>query len=229
MIHSMLQAATRRLSPHFVVWNLFDLRTSYISRRLIMKHFKYFTLVVAATIALAACSPATTPTVQPQPTTAPIIAPTAEPTASGPNTGLQTRPQADAWANAPQAALMARGALVQQLGVDPDTIMLVSADQIDWPDACLGIQTPGLMCAQVITPGYKVVLGANGNQYEFHTNADGSNVKQVNPSSSSDLKPGGTMLTRQQAEVWANAPEAALLARGALMQKLSVDPDLIQL
>ncbi len=186
-----------------------------------MKTSKYLTIVLAITLLIAACSPAVTPTAQSQPT--------AVPTASGPNTGLQTRPEANAWANAPQAALAARAMLVAQLSVDPDTIVLVSADQIDWPDACLGVQLPGKMCAQVLTSGYKVVLSAKGNQYEFHTNADGRVVLQADQSSSGVVKPGGMMLTKQQAEAWANAPQAALLARGDLMLKLSVDPDTIQL
>jgi hypothetical protein len=206
-----------------------------------MQTYKYLTIVLAITLLIAACSPAATPTALPTarpvsqptavPTTMPTVAtspiPTAEPTATGPNTGLQTRPVANAWANAPQAALAARAMLVAKLAVDPDTIVLVSADQIDWPDACLGVQTPGKMCAQVITPGYKVVLSANGNQYEFHTNADGSSIVQAYQSSSGAIKPGGMMLTQQQAQMWANAPQAALLARGDLKLKLHVDPDTI--
>ncbi len=204
-----------------------------------MKTYQYLTVVLAITLLIAACSPAATPIVQPTtkpvsqptaiPTTVPTLAPTAEPTASGPNTGLQTRPQAAAWANAPQAALAARAMLVAKLAVDPDAIVLVSAEQIDWPDACLGVQTPGKMCAQVITPGYKVVLSAQGNQYEFHTNADGSSILQAAQPSSGVIKPGGMMLTQQQAQIWASAPQAALLARGDLMQRLHVDPDTIGL
>lgn len=136
-----------------------------------MKTYQYLTIVLAITLLIAACSPAATPTAQPQPTTVP--------TASGPNTGLQTRPEANAWANAPQAALAARGDLMLKLSVDPDTIVLVSTDQIDWPDACLGIQLPGKMCAQVLTSGYKIVLGANGQEYEYHTNKTGTNIQLV--------------------------------------------------
>ncbi len=33
------------------------------------------------------------------------------------------------------------------------------------------------MCAQVITPGHIMVLEANGMQYEFHTDANGSRVQ----------------------------------------------------
>jgi len=90
-----------------------------------------------------------------------------------------TQPQADAWENAPAPALSARADLAQRLNVDPDTIELVSVEHVDWPDACMGIETPGVMCAQVITPGYKVVLEAGGQQYEYHTNESGSVVRLV--------------------------------------------------
>ena len=65
------------------------------------------------------------------------------------------------------------------MNVDPSTIVVVSEEQVDWPDACMGIETPGVMCAQVITPGYKIVLEANGKQYEYHTNESGSVVRLV--------------------------------------------------
>jgi hypothetical protein len=188
-----------------------------------MKHFKLLSLLVIAGMLLAACASAATPVA---PTPQPTTVPTSEPTPGG---GLTTKPQNDQWAAAPAAALAARGMLVEQLNIDPDTITLISVEQVDWPDACLGVQTPGLACAQVITPGYKVILGANGDQYEFHTNLDGSGVKEVDSSTSGDVKPGGGLVTRPQAEKWATAPEAALSARQLLVQRLHVDVDTIGL
>ncbi len=90
-----------------------------------------------------------------------------------------TKPPADAWKNAPTAALQARADLAQRLSIDPDTIQLISVEHVYWPDGCMGIQTPGVACAMVITPGYKVVLEAGGQQYEYHTNESGSAVRLV--------------------------------------------------
>jgi hypothetical protein len=67
-------------------------------------------------------------------------------------------------------------ALAEKLQVDAGAIEVVSIEEVEWPDSCLGVQDPNTMCAQVITPGYTVVLSANGQQYEYHTNADGSSV-----------------------------------------------------
>jgi hypothetical protein len=48
-------------------------------------------------------------------------------------------------------------------------IEIVSVEPVDWPDACLGLAGPDEACAQVITPGLRVVLSARGRQYEYHT------------------------------------------------------------
>ncbi len=130
-----------------------------------MKLKMLMVVVLTATI-LSACGAPSSP-----------LSPNPQPTAVTPGGGLITKPEADKWANAPQAALNARKMLVDQLKVDPDTIGLVSVEKVDWPDACLGVQTPGIACAQIITPGYKVVLEAAGKQYEFHTNESGDGVK----------------------------------------------------
>ncbi len=133
--------------------------------------------------ALTACgAPATAPafptaSAKPNVTPPPSVLPTLPPSPLQPGSGLVTKPQADQWQNAPQAALNARADLAKRLQIDPDTIQLISVEEVDWPDACMGIQQPGVMCAQVITTGYKVVLEANGQQYEYHTNESGSVVR----------------------------------------------------
>jgi hypothetical protein len=49
-------------------------------------------------------------------------------------------------------------------------IGIVSVEPLDWPDACLGLPGPDEACAQVITPGLRVILSAAGRAYEYHTN-----------------------------------------------------------
>jgi hypothetical protein len=67
--------------------------------------------------------------------------------------------------------------LASALGVAETDIKLVSAQIVEWPDSCLGVAAPGVACSQVVTPGYLLVLEVNGQQYEYHTNGDGSVVK----------------------------------------------------
>jgi hypothetical protein len=67
-------------------------------------------------------------------------------------------------------------ALASRLGVDPGTIALVSVEPTDWPDASLGCPAPDTMYAQVVTPGFLVVLDAQGTTYQYHTDATGQQV-----------------------------------------------------
>ena len=68
-------------------------------------------------------------------------------------------------------------ALSENLGLPADKITLVSTEAVDWPDGCLGIVDEGLVCAQVITPGFRVILEANGRQVEYRTNEDGTQLR----------------------------------------------------
>ncbi len=51
---------------------------------------------------------------------------------------------------------------------------------VDWPNACLGVDTPGIACAQVITPGFIVFLSGADGDYEFHTDTNGNAVFVAN-------------------------------------------------
>jgi len=66
--------------------------------------------------------------------------------------------------------------LAQRLDLDPAQISVIAVEAIDWPDACLGIHLPERMCAMVVTPGYKIILEAQGKQYEFHTDKTGATI-----------------------------------------------------
>jgi hypothetical protein len=70
-----------------------------------------------------------------------------------------------------------REELARQLGLDSLVIQLVETTPVDWPDACLGLPGSGESCAQVVTPGFRVVVEAGGKSYEFRTNREGSLVR----------------------------------------------------
>lgn len=139
---------------------------------------KLMMIVMLSVLLVAACSaPAAAPGM---PTLPPSIIPTQPPSplpGVKPGGGLITRPEAEAWGKAPVAAVKARADLTNRLNIDPDTIKLVSVEAVNWPDGCLGVQTPGVMCTMVITPGYRVILEADGQQYEYHTSASGDAVR----------------------------------------------------
>lgn len=79
----------------------------------------------------------------------------------------------------PAAAMQARQLLAEQTGVEASTIMLNEIEMVDWPDACLGIPNPEQICAQVITPGYRVTLQLEANMHEFHTNLAGDQIQEI--------------------------------------------------
>lgn len=88
--------------------------------------------------------------------------------------------------------------LAQTLNLPPDQITLVSAEAVLWPDGCLGVQRPGMMCTQAVVEGYRIVLAAGGKEYEVHTNQNGSAAVLATESSAASLIEG--MLLRQLAE-----------------------------
>ncbi|PIQ76534.1 hypothetical protein COU78_02395 [Candidatus Peregrinibacteria bacterium CG10_big_fil_rev_8_21_14_0_10_49_24] len=74
----------------------------------------------------------------------------------------------------PPAVLMTIDVLANALGLMRENIILLSYEERQWPDSCLGIQLEGAYCAQVVTPGYRAVLKTDtGFTYVFRTNMAG--------------------------------------------------------
>lgn len=65
-------------------------------------------------------------------------------------------------------------AVVQNLGVAAEQVKVVSTEAVEWPDSCLGIAMEGVSCAQVVTPGFRVLLDIASRQVEYRTNQDAS-------------------------------------------------------
>jgi hypothetical protein len=62
--------------------------------------------------------------------------------------------------------------LATTLGVPPSDVTVVRVEAIDWPDASLGCPLPGKMYAQVVTPGLRIELQAEGKTYVVHTDLE---------------------------------------------------------
>lgn len=69
----------------------------------------------------------------------------------------------------------ARDDLAQRSGMPPDQIVVSSVQAVTWPDSSLGCPQPGMAYAQVLTPGYLILLEAGGKVYEYHAGRN-SNV-----------------------------------------------------
>jgi hypothetical protein len=76
----------------------------------------------------------------------------------------------------PQAALAAAKALAEQLDIPESEVKIVAWESVDWPDTSLGCPEPGMVYAQVVTPGYQILLLARGESFHAHTDRSGERV-----------------------------------------------------
>ena len=60
----------------------------------------------------------------------------------------------------------------------PETDFKITQSQKqNWGDSCLGLAEPGRLCAQVIVPGWKVVVSDGKNELVYRTDEKGRQVK----------------------------------------------------
>ncbi len=74
------------------------------------------------------------------------------------------------------AQLAAIQEVSKKYNIPAEQIQIANTEAVTWPTGCLGVVLPGVMCTDVVTPGFRIMLTANGQQFEIHTNQDGSSV-----------------------------------------------------
>jgi hypothetical protein len=129
-------------------------------------------LLAGSTLLATACgsagggpvaTPAATPTPAPaQPVIISTLQTVASPSSSS-NSGANAQPAIDA---ALRDAATHLGVAAADLHVDQ-----VEARQ--WPDAALGCPKPGVLYAQILTPGFLVVVSGGGKTLEYHADSRG--------------------------------------------------------
>lgn len=67
--------------------------------------------------------------------------------------------------------------LAEQTGLDPGQITRVQHEARDWSDACLEVTQAGELCAQMITPGYRVVMATPQGEYVLHCDRTAQNIR----------------------------------------------------
>jgi len=78
----------------------------------------------------------------------------------------------------PPAVSIVREKAAQEQAVSVESVTILEVQAVEWPDACLGMQTEDLMCAQVITPGFRVTLQIDNQTIIYRTNLDGNFMLQ---------------------------------------------------
>jgi len=123
------------------------------------------TFLVVLAIAVAACGAGPEPDAGVETTTTVPI------TSTTPETETSTMPTTEP-EQLPIVA-PARIDLAERLGVDPEDLEVVTAQEVTWPDGSLGCPEPGMSYTQSLVEGSKVVLGHDGRVYVYHAGDDG--------------------------------------------------------
>ncbi|HZW03038.1 MAG TPA: hypothetical protein VFF68_03855 [Anaerolineaceae bacterium] len=110
---------------------------------------------------------------------------------------------------APEFITALQTMLANTLGISVADIAVSAVEPVQWSDACLEAAFPDETCAQVVTPGFRVMLEANGEVFELRTDASGQNVR---------LAQGGDQLQ-----------EMAIQAQLMLRELLNVDLGQVQI
>jgi hypothetical protein len=128
-----------------------------------------FALLVASTLIASACAASPTPpaatsavATQPAPSPAAVVARSPSVVAS-PSPGAQNNPAA-------QAAVREAAA---HLGMSEADVKVEQLEARQWSDASLGCPRQGVLYAQVLTPGYLIVVSGGGKQLEYHSDERG--------------------------------------------------------
>lgn len=83
--------------------------------------------------------------------------------------------------------------LASMLAIPAGEIQLVSQETATWADATLGCGPNDVFGAQVLVPGYRIILEARGRQYEYHTDLEGRVVWcQATPTPTPTMTPTAT-------------------------------------
>jgi hypothetical protein len=62
--------------------------------------------------------------------------------------------------------------LVTRTQVDPESISVVLAEAVTWPDGSLGCPEPGMSYTQALVDGSRVLLEVDGRLYAYHAGSD---------------------------------------------------------
>ncbi|MDX1665398.1 MAG: hypothetical protein R3272_16510 [Candidatus Promineifilaceae bacterium] len=102
--------------------------------------------------------------------------------------------------------------LAQALGIEPAEITIVSVEQTEFPNACLGLAEPGELCAEVITPGFEIAVDAADESFTVRSDLEGTEVR-----------------VEELAAVGDDVPDAVAAAMEAAADQLGVPLDEVEL
>lgn len=78
----------------------------------------------------------------------------------------------------PDVALNVQNQVSEVLGVSAESIQIEKVEKMDWPNSCLGLPGADEVCAESITPGWRLVFKVNGQEYRYRVDATGTVIRQ---------------------------------------------------
>lgn len=92
------------------------------------------------------------------------------------------------------AGMIARQTVARALGIDPAVARVVSSEPRDFPDASLDCRQPGSAYAQVITPGFRVLVEASGRRFDVRVAGTDGHIcyrrkRSTTPQAEGDSRP----------------------------------------
>jgi len=152
-------------------------------------------LMACGSNATSVPSPSVTPTAGNAPTK--IIQPTPQPTDTASpevvpvptSTPLPLTSKSPTNASLPEGVRTALIQIAEQQKTVSANVVLISYDEVQWNNSCLGVELPDMMCLQVITPGYRIIVQVNGKPFEYHTDISGKRVVQALAARPSAMRP----------------------------------------
>ena len=73
----------------------------------------------------------------------------------------------------PETVNKVKGDLVKRINAEQDSIDVLHAESLIWNDGSLGCGKPGQMYTQALIPGYRIILGHAGQQFDYRTSRQG--------------------------------------------------------
>ena len=158
-------------------------------------------LLLTIAVAFGGCSPpqvgagdpesSPPPVAQDYPTIAPLSTASPEPpnqllpvsTAQGEDTQMAPALPTPYSPNLQSLVDRAKGDLADRFSIPLAEIGVAAIFEVTWPDSGLGCPQTGMASAQVLTPGYLILLEYNNNRYEYHANMGSYVTYCMNPAS----------------------------------------------
>lgn len=144
-----------------------------MNERLLLPALVLLSMALAGACAPAPQAPSPSPTAGATNTPAAAASPTVAATETSPAPTVSPLATYGPAAPAVEAAMQQAS---QATGASPESILVSQVQPMDWPDTSLGCPQPGNVYAQVITPGWLIVIDAGGQTLEFHADQNGETV-----------------------------------------------------